>query len=82
LFAFCLIIILFVFLHRLRNAGIKVRFVTNETQVTKRGLVCKLNKLGYELNETEVFSPGPAMAKILKENGQRPFLLIHKNVSK
>lgn len=38
----------------LDSAGIPVRFVTNETQNTRKGLVDKLHRLGYSMPEQEV----------------------------
>ncbi|CAB3377102.1 Hypothetical predicted protein [Cloeon dipterum] len=65
---------------RLREKGIKVRFVTNETQETKNSLVSRLSKMGFTLTEEEVISPCPAMAHELRRNGLRPHLLVHPTV--
>lgn len=72
----------FYFLHvfRLRESGLKVRFVTNETQDSKASLVTKLQRMGFELTEDEVVAPCPAMMHELKAKGLRPHLLVHPNV--
>ena len=36
---------------KLNNAGISVRFVTNETQDTRRNLTAKLHALGFSMRE-------------------------------
>lgn len=67
---------------RLQNSKVPVRFCSNETQNTRFNLVAKLNRLGFELKEHEVFTPAPATAKWLRANNLRPFLLVHpSNIS-
>jgi ribonucleotide monophosphatase NagD (HAD superfamily) len=62
---------------RLKDAGIPIRFCTNETQSTKELIVAKLNRLGYNLEAHEIFPPAPAVRSILLERGLRPHLLVH-----
>ncbi|XP_059489012.1 phospholysine phosphohistidine inorganic pyrophosphate phosphatase-like [Neocloeon triangulifer] len=65
---------------KLREKGLKIRFVTNETQETKRSLVSKLTNMGFSLSEDEVISPCPAMVHELQNKGLRPHLLVHPRV--
>ena len=62
---------------RLKAAGYRVRFCTNETQCTREQLAQKLNKLGYDLSSKELFAPAPAARLILKQRGLRPWFLVH-----
>ncbi|OWF38274.1 Phospholysine phosphohistidine inorganic pyrophosphate phosphatase [Mizuhopecten yessoensis] len=63
---------------RLKDAGLPVRFCTNETTCTRQVLVDKLKRLGFtDMKPEEVFPPIPAMCQVLKERGLRPHLLIH-----
>jgi len=59
----------------LRQADYKLRFCTNETQVTQKALVEKLGRLGFEVREEEVHSPAPACRQFLSEHNLRPYLL-------
>ncbi|ELU05136.1 hypothetical protein CAPTEDRAFT_182640 [Capitella teleta] len=61
----------------LREAGIPVRFCTNETQCTKEHIVTKLNRVGFNLQPHEIFPPAPAVRSFILERGLRPHLLIH-----
>ncbi|XP_071453645.1 phospholysine phosphohistidine inorganic pyrophosphate phosphatase-like [Hetaerina americana] len=65
---------------RLRDAGLTVRFVTNETQLTRRMLLEKLLNIGFQLTENEIFSPAPVMVNLLNEKTLRPMLLVHPKV--
>ena len=65
----------FFLIFRLREAGFKLKFCTNETVVTKKHLVEKLQGLGFNLRESEVHSPAPACIAYLKEKKLRPLLL-------
>ncbi|XP_078079530.1 phospholysine phosphohistidine inorganic pyrophosphate phosphatase [Mustelus asterias] len=62
---------------RIKEANLKVRFCTNETQATRETFVEKLRSLGFDIALSEVFAPAPAAHQILKERGLRPHLLVH-----
>ena len=60
------------------TAEIKIRLLTNETQITKMSLCKKLNQLGFDSVTPEmIISPGPAVREILHQRNLRPFLLVH-----
>ncbi|KAG8176964.1 hypothetical protein JTE90_010234 [Oedothorax gibbosus] len=63
--------------NRLRDNKIPFRFVTNETQRTCASLVTKLRDFGFTLSESDVISPGVAVAAYLKQKMLRPLLLVH-----
>eukprot|EP00118_Oscarella_pearsei_P011952 m.84194 g.84194 ORF g.84194 m.84194 type:complete len:269 (+) comp36391_c0_seq1:29-835(+) len=64
--------------HRLISSGLPVRFCTNETMTTHHNLVAKLRRLGFkEIELDQVFSPIPAMLRILQRDRLRPFLILH-----
>ncbi|XP_078420979.1 phospholysine phosphohistidine inorganic pyrophosphate phosphatase isoform X1 [Cetorhinus maximus] len=65
---------------RLKEANLKVRFCTNETQATRERFVKKLQSLGFDIALGEVFAPAPAACQILKERGLRPHLLVHDDL--
>ena len=52
----------------LERAKIPVRFVTNETQKTRKSLVEMLHSLGYEMRLEQVFPPALAMSSIIKQS--------------
>ena len=58
--------------------GVQYRLCTNETQITKKCLSDKLNKLGFtDVTPDLIFSPGPVVKSLLIERKLRPFLLVH-----
>ncbi|XP_060698407.1 phospholysine phosphohistidine inorganic pyrophosphate phosphatase [Hemiscyllium ocellatum] len=65
---------------RIKEANLKVRFCTNETQATREKFVAKLQNLGFDITLNEVFAPAPAACQILKERGLRPHLLVHDDL--
>ena len=71
----CTLIVSSMHLARLRHAGVKLKFCTNETLTTRRTLVEKLKKHGFTLSEDEVHSPTPACVQFLREKKLRPFLI-------
>lgn len=64
-------------LNLLRESKIPFKFVTNETQNTRSGLVNKLRSFGFTINEEDIFAPAPAVREYLIENNLIPHLLVH-----
>ncbi|XP_051959343.1 LOW QUALITY PROTEIN: phospholysine phosphohistidine inorganic pyrophosphate phosphatase [Xyrauchen texanus] len=65
---------------RLMDSGLIVRFCTNETQNTREKFVQKLQRMGFDINVSHVFSPAPALIHILRERGLKPHLLVHDDL--
>nr|XP_032818504.1 phospholysine phosphohistidine inorganic pyrophosphate phosphatase isoform X1 [Petromyzon marinus] len=63
---------------RIKQSGLKLRFCTNETQVTREGLALKLQRLGYAVDAGEIVAPAPAARQLLQQRGLRPHLLLHR----
>ncbi|XP_075072172.1 phospholysine phosphohistidine inorganic pyrophosphate phosphatase isoform X1 [Mixophyes fleayi] len=66
--------------NRIRQAGLKLRFCTNESQTTRSPFVHKLQKFGFSISEDEVTAPGPAASNMMLERGLRPHLLVHDDL--
>ncbi|KAM4624631.1 phospholysine phosphohistidine inorganic pyrophosphate phosphatase [Polymixia lowei] len=62
---------------RLKASDLQLRFCTNETQATREKFVAKLQRMGFDISVSEVFSPAPAAVAVLKERGLRPHLLVY-----
>ncbi|XP_049420134.1 phospholysine phosphohistidine inorganic pyrophosphate phosphatase [Epinephelus fuscoguttatus] len=62
---------------KLKASDLQLRFCTNETQATREKFVAKLQRLGFDISVSEVFSPAPAVVAVLKERGLRPHLLVY-----
>ena len=67
-------------INELREAGVKVKFVTNESARTRDSLCAKLNRLGFSIKAEEVLTPAMAMMNIIKQHNLRPHLLVHPDV--
>ncbi|KAK9965994.1 hypothetical protein ABG768_005048 [Culter alburnus] len=65
---------------RLMDSGLIVRFCTNETQNTREKFVQKLRAMGFDISVSHVFSPAPALVRILRERRLRPHLLVHDDL--
>lgn len=62
---------------RLKQSDLQLRFCTNETQASRDRFVAKLQRLGFDISVSEVFSPAPAAVSVLKDRGLRPHLLVY-----
>ncbi len=60
----------------------KVRFITNTTTKTRRQVYEKLKKMGFELEEEEIFSALTATKEFLKEKNAGAYLLLTENAKK
>ena len=65
---------------RLHEAGLPLRFVTNTTTKTKQALLARLTKLGLEITDEELFTPGQAARDWLTAHDAAPELLVHPNL--
>lgn len=65
---------------RLKASRLKVRFCTNESQHIRSHLVTRLQRLGFDIEVHEVFSPAPAACQLLKERGLTPHLLVDDKI--
>lgn len=60
------------FINGLRDKGLPFLFLTNNSQRTSRDVCYKLNKMGFRINDTDIFTCAMATARYLasrKENG-------------
>ncbi|WP_436486816.1 HAD-IIA family hydrolase [Chitinophaga sp. ARDCPP14] len=60
------------FINGLRDKGLPFLFLTNNSQRTSRDVCYKLNKMGFKVNDTDIFTCAMATARYLaskKENG-------------
>ena len=65
---------------RLHDAGLPLRFVTNTTTKTKQGLLKRLDGLGLDITDDELFTPGQAARHWLTTHAASPVLLVHPNL--
>jgi HAD superfamily hydrolase (TIGR01458 family) len=65
----------------LHQAGLPLRFVTNTTRSTKQTLLTRLAKLGLDISESELFTPGQAARDWLDRNDCSPVLVVHPNLA-
>lgn len=61
---------------RLRSAPLTVRFVTNTTKESKRDLLERLTRLGFDIAEHEIFTSLTAARNLLEQQQVRPLLLV------
>lgn len=64
-------------LDRLRDAGLRLRFLTNTTRQPRRALLAKLAGLGLAVEAEELFMPAIAARQLLQARDLAPHLLIH-----
>ena len=65
---------------RLRDAGLRLRFVTNTTRTAKPAILKRLEGLGLAIEETELFTPAEAACAWLRRHNCSAHLLVHPNL--
>ncbi|CEP09591.1 hypothetical protein [Parasitella parasitica] len=63
-------------IQRLKASKIPFRFATNTTKVSSKQLVDKLNALGFDVEEKEVFTSLSACRDMIKAKQLRPYLIM------
>jgi HAD superfamily hydrolase (TIGR01458 family) len=65
----------------LRNAGLRLRFLTNTTRMPRRALLSRLNDMGIPIAAEELFTPAQAARAWLSARKLSPHLLIHPDLA-
>lgn len=68
-------------LHRLRNAGLALRYITNTTRLTRAALGEKLSRIGLDADPGELFTPARAALDYLRSRDLTPWPLVHPALS-
>ncbi|KAI8884149.1 hypothetical protein K501DRAFT_323094 [Backusella circina FSU 941] len=63
-------------IQRLKQSGIPYRFATNTTKISSRRLVTKLQQLGFDVQDSDVFTSLSACRDLIQTNNLRPLLLM------
>uniref|UniRef100_A0A182W9B6 STAS domain-containing protein n=1 Tax=Anopheles minimus TaxID=112268 RepID=A0A182W9B6_9DIPT len=63
-------------LKRLREHGVKVKFVTNTTKESVGSLFDRLRKIGFELEREEIYGSLAAAAEYVRKNKLNPYYLL------
>lgn len=64
-------------LRRLRDAGLRLAFLTNTTRRTRQVLVQSLSRMGFDIAPDEVQTAALAARAVVERRGLRPHLLVH-----
>lgn len=66
-------------LEKLKNVGVKVKFVTNTTKEPLQLLHERLQKLGFHIEKNDIFTSLTAARKLVEHQKVRPLLLLEKS---
>lgn len=66
---------------RLRAAGLPIRFLTNSTKSPRRRILAKLDKMGFAVDDGELFTPARMARQVLHKLHAKPHLLIHPDLA-
>ena len=64
---------------RLQGSGLALRFITNTSQKTRRDLLAHLHRLGFEVEDNQLFTAVDAACNWLRQRDLRPYCLVHEN---
>lgn len=53
----------------LKSRSLALRYLTNTTTAPRREIAGRLNEMGIDVSPAEVFAPGPAAARLLRDKG-------------
>lgn len=65
---------------KLAAAGLPVRYITNTTRSTRRMILERLTRLGFEIAAEDIFTAPIASRQYIEANKLKPYLLIHPNL--
>lgn len=65
-------------LERLKNSGLKYKFVTNTTKESQNALYTRLRAIGFDLKREQIFSSLIAARDFIEKENLRPHLIVEK----
>jgi ribonucleotide monophosphatase NagD (HAD superfamily) len=68
-----IVIILF---FRLRSHDVNIKFVTNTTKESKRCLLSRLHKIGFDIKPNELYTSLSAARHVIDKDNLRPMLMV------
>ncbi|EAT40614.1 AAEL007677-PA [Aedes aegypti] len=69
-------------LKRLRQLGVSVKFVTNTTKESVSSLYARLVKIGFQLEQTEIYSSLTAASRFVQSNNLNPYYILTDDARK
>jgi len=67
-------------IERLDNESIPVRYLTNTTRSSRSAILKKLSRMGFDIDEGDLFTAPVATYNYLSANNLSPFLLVHPDL--
>lgn len=67
-------------INQLQYTGTPLRFVTNSSRSTEAMILTALQKMGFAINDAQVFTAPGAIKRFLQTNNLRPYCLIHPDL--
>ena len=67
------------FIYRLTESGVTIRYVTNTTKESKRVLVARLREMGFEILPQQIFTSLTAARSLVEREGLTPHLLLEES---
>ena len=67
-------------INQLQYSDIPLRFVTNSSRSTEAMILTALQKMGFAINDSQVFTAPSAIKRFLQTNNLRPYCLIHQDL--
>ena len=67
-------------INQLQKSGIPLRFVTNSSRSTEAMILTALQKMGFSINDSQVFTAPGAVKRLLQAKDLRPYCLIHQDL--
>ena len=71
-------VVLVVFICRLREAGLPLRFITNITKESKLSLHARLGRIGFDVRLDEIFTSLTVARKLVERESLRPLLFLEE----
>ncbi len=65
---------------RLQQSGLRIRFVTNTSRMSRRQILDSLRGLGFDIRDEQLVTAPSAARDRVASRGLRPYCLIHDNI--
>jgi len=67
-------------IQELQMAGLPLRYITNTSRTPRRKILQKLQAMGFDVSQEEIFTAPSAVQEYIEEHKLNPWLLVHPDI--
>ena len=67
-------------IRRAQDSDLAIRFVTNTSRMTRQAILVELARLGFSIQQDQLFTAPVTAMEWVRQHGRRPYCLVHRDI--